>query len=188
MKRNEARRYSKPETAKQMPSFFGKMGHDRDFTKDFAMLEIPLRECIRNRDEKTEKIEWNKTAEEVYALMRESLRQARGLILPSYKKESILTADASDCGIGEVLEQRTEKGDIPIAWKSRALKDAERRYGITEKELLAVVWGVEKFEYQLKGRQFHVVTDHKALEETRNKRLWTRKRKNAEMDGKTGRV
>lgn len=42
-------------------------------------------------------------------------------------------------------------------------------YGITEKEMLAVFWGMNKFAYELRGRKFHLMTDHKALEEIRSK-------------------
>ena len=45
----------------------------------------------------------------------------------------------------------------------------EVNYGISEKEMYAVFWGVKKFEYELKGRKFRIETDHKALREIRNK-------------------
>ena len=35
--------------------------------------------------------------------------------------------------------------------------------------MLAVFWGIKKFEYELRGRRFQLVTDHKALEEIRKK-------------------
>lgn len=40
----------------------------------------------------------------------------------------------------------------------------EINYAQTEKEALALVWGVERFHYFLFGRSFELVTDHKALE------------------------
>lgn len=35
--------------------------------------------------------------------------------------------------------------------------------------MYAVFWAVKKFEYELRGRKFKIETDHKALEEIRNK-------------------
>ena len=71
-----------------------------------------------------------------------------------------LQCDASDKGLGAVLMQ----DDHPIAYASRALTDPETRYAQIEKELLAVVYGLEKFHTYTYGRQVTVETDHKPLE------------------------
>ncbi|KAI5145376.1 hypothetical protein NEPAR06_2421, partial [Nematocida parisii] len=171
MKRNEALRFPKPVTAKDMRGFLGKMGYYREFIQQFAMLEIPLRQLITEAGDRNDKIVWDDLAEKAYEIMRQQLRDARELLLPDHKKEFIVTTDASDYGISAVIEQIGPNGEeVPIAWKSRALSQAEKNYGITEKEMLAVVWGTEKFQYYLKGRKFHVRTDHKALTEMRVKR------------------
>ena len=54
--------------------------------------------------------------------------------------------------------------DQPIAYASRALTDPETRYAQIEKELLAVVYGLEKFHTYTYGRQVTVESDHKPLE------------------------
>jgi len=50
-----------------------------------------------------------------------------------------------------------------IAYASRALTEAEKRYCITRKELLGVVFGLKKFRQHLLGRPMVVRTDHAAL-------------------------
>ena len=70
-----------------------------------------------------------------------------------------VTCDASKSGLGAALLQ----GDKPVAFASRALTDAERRYAQIEKELLAAVFAFEKFNQYTYGRCVEVETDHKPL-------------------------
>ena len=74
--------------------------------------------------------------------------------------EEVLQCDAFDKGLGAVLTQMGQ----PIAYASRALTDAETRYAKIEKELLAVVFGLEKFHHYTYGRLVRVQSDHKPLE------------------------
>ena len=48
----------------------------------------------------------------------------------------------------------------PIAYASQALNDSEKRYGITELEILAVVWAISHFHHYLYGHKVTVLTDH----------------------------
>ena len=50
-----------------------------------------------------------------------------------------------------------------MAYASRKLTDAERRYGRIEKEALAITWACGKFDFYLVGRRLEIEMDHKPL-------------------------
>lgn len=82
---------------------------------------------------------------------------------PDFTKEFILTTDASNQGLGAVLSQGEIGKDLPIAYTSRNLNNTENNYTTSEKELLAIVWGVKHFSPYLYRRRFKIASDHKPL-------------------------
>ena len=71
--------------------------------------------------------------------------------------------DASDYAIGAVLGQRKEKRPCVIYYVSRTLNSAQANYTTTEKELLAIVFALDKFRSYLIGSKIIIFTDHAAL-------------------------
>ena len=67
--------------------------------------------------------------------------------------------------MGIALWQKQSNNDIKhIAFASRYLNDAEKKYSLGELELQAVVWGLERFRFYLYGKQVQLFSDHQALE------------------------
>ena len=77
--------------------------------------------------------------------------------------ETRVKCDASRHGLGAALEQLDSEGWKKVAFASRFLDSNEERYSIIELELLGVVWAIEYFKYYLFGKNFTVLTDHRAL-------------------------
>ena len=71
--------------------------------------------------------------------------------------------DASDYALGAVLGQRRDKQFYAIYYASHTLDEAQINYATTEKELLAVVFVIDKFCSYLTGSKVIVFTDHAAL-------------------------
>ena len=71
--------------------------------------------------------------------------------------------DASDYAVEVVLGQRKNKFFHVIHYASKVLNEAQINYAITEKELLAIVYALEKFRFYLIGSKIMVFTDHVAI-------------------------
>lgn len=97
--------------------------------------------------------------------------------------------DASPIAVGAVLVQEQENAktgkleDRVIACAAKTLTETERRYPQTQKEALAIVWGVEKFKYYLLGRKFEIYTDHEPLQFILNKSKVSDKRSLTRAEG-----
>ena len=74
-----------------------------------------------------------------------------------------LMCDASDYAVGAVLGQRKEGKPYVIYYASRTLNSAQMNYTTTEKELLAVIFALDKFRSYLIGSPTVVFSDHAAI-------------------------
>ncbi|KAF9743553.1 Retrovirus-related Pol polyprotein from transposon, partial [Nosema granulosis] len=106
---------------------------------------------------------WGEEQEEAFIRLKSELLSEKILFQPDYSKHFYLETDASNVGLGAILSQLNGSEKMPIMYASRTLGETEKNYSISEKEMLAAIWGIEKFEYFLKGREFTLVTDHIAL-------------------------
>ena len=71
--------------------------------------------------------------------------------------------DASDLAVGAILGQRKEGKPYMVYYARKTLNEAPRNYTTTEKELLAVVYALDKFRAYLVGSNIIIFTDHSAL-------------------------
>ena len=77
---------------------------------------------------------------------------------------TIISADASSYGLGSVLiQEQDDNSKRPVAYASRSLSRAERRYANIEREALALTWACEKFKDFITGMKISIETDHKPL-------------------------
>nr|KYP44101.1 Transposon Ty3-I Gag-Pol polyprotein [Cajanus cajan] len=95
--------------------------------------------------------------------MRLFLISAPVITAPNWKFGFELMCDASDYAIGAVLGQRKEKVFHVIHYASKVLNDTQANYATTEKELLAIVYALEKFRAYLIGSKIIIFTDHAAI-------------------------
>jgi len=78
-----------------------------------------------------------------------------------------MKVDTSDYTMGEVLSIECEDGRWrPVAFLSKSLNKTEKNYEIHDKEMLAIIRGLENWRHLLKGVhfKFEIWMDHKNLE------------------------
>ena len=139
--------------------FLGLIGYYRRFIPEFAKIAKPL--TLLTKLGIT--FHWDQPQQEAFEKLRDLIITEPILQYPNFKKSFIVTTDASNYAIGTVLSQGKIGEDLPIAYASRTLNDAETRYATIEKELLAILFGVENFRPYLYGKKFTLVTDHRPL-------------------------
>lgn len=82
---------------------------------------------------------------------------------PDWNEPFEIMCDASDYTVGAVLGQRKDKKLHVIYYASRTLDEAQMNYATTEKELLAIVFALDKFRSYLVGAKIVIYTDHAAI-------------------------
>ena len=103
---------------------------------------------------------WDTTQDKAFDEVKRLLTQAPVLAYFDPTKELSIQCDASGQGLGAALLQEGR----PLAYASRALRDAETRYSTIEKEMLAIVFALEKWHQYTFGRPVRIYSDHKPLE------------------------
>ncbi|CAN6685808.1 unnamed protein product [Malus baccata var. baccata] len=134
-------------------------GFYRRFIKDFSKIAQPLCRLLQ----KEVAFEFTKECTESFNQLKELLTTAPIIVPPDWSLPFELMCDASDYALGAVLGQRKDKRPHVIYYASRTLNDAQLNYSTTEKELLAVVFALDKFRSYLIGTKVIVFTDHAAL-------------------------
>lgn len=150
-----------PKTKKQVRAFLGLTGYYRNFIPNYATIAAPLTDLTRKGT--PDVVPWGEMQQRAFVLLKAALASSPILQLPDLEKEYTLRTDASDTGLGAILMQDTGGLLLPVAYASRKLLDRERAYSTTEKEALALVWGIQKFGHYLFGRSFNLETDHSPL-------------------------
>ncbi|CAN6716175.1 unnamed protein product [Malus baccata var. baccata] len=148
-----------PTSVREVCSFLGHAGFYRRFIKDFSKIAQPLCRLLQ----KEVVFEFTKECTESFKQLKELLTTAPIIVPPDWSLPFELMCDASDYALGAVLGQRKDKRPHVIYYASRTLNDAQLNYSTTEKELLVVVFALDKFRSYLIGTKVIIFTDHAAL-------------------------
>ncbi|MCG8094404.1 MAG: DDE-type integrase/transposase/recombinase [Candidatus Thiodiazotropha endolucinida] len=149
------RKVKQPTTPSEVKSFLGMTGYVSRFIPQYSTLTEPLRRLTRQNQTWI----WSDEQEQAFQKLKDSLTSDTSIAYFDPSKETELWVDASPVGLGAILCQENKI----VAYASRALSPVEQRYSQTERECLAIVYGVEHFHLFLFGKSFTLVTDHRPL-------------------------
>ena len=149
-----------PRNVTEIQSFLGLANYYRGFIKDFSTVAAPMTNVTRG---KKKEYQWGKEQQEAFEELKKKFAERPVLRLIDPSLPFILTTDASEVGLGAVLQQEHDDGVHPVAYLSKKLLPAEEKYPTHDRELLAIVYALKTWRPYLHGAAFRVQTDHHPL-------------------------
>jgi hypothetical protein len=115
---------------------------------------------------------WTSVEQQAFERTKELFLETVILHFPNFSKTFYLQTDGSGVALGVELYQLDDAGEHGvIGFASRMLRGPELLYTVTEKELLAIIFGLQKFRTILLGHRIVIRTDHYALKFLKQCRL-----------------
>ena len=140
-------------------SFVGHAGFYRRFIKDFSHIARPPTNLL----DKDVPFKFDDASLQAFKILKKALISAPIIQPPDWSLPFEIMCDASDYAIGAVLGQTKDRKHHVISYASKTLSGPQLNYATTEKELLAVVFAIDKFRSCLVGAKVIIYTNHAAL-------------------------
>ena len=156
----------RPKDKSEMQRFLGLINYLHRFIPNLHITTGELSQMIH----KNVKYKWNDIRQRHFDEAKEKVQKADILFHPDMNKEFYVVADASSVGIGGMIAQLDENGVLrPVEFCSKLFNQTQQNWHVSEQEIYAVIYLVEKWRYLLAGKKFTVLTDHLNLQELFNK-------------------
>ena len=134
----------------------GHAGFYRRFIQDFLKIAKALYKIL----EKDAKFEWDAECQQRFEEIKAYLTTTPMVRAPNWQLPFEVMCDASNLAVGAVLGKIVEGKPYVVYYASKTLNVDKRNYITTEKELLAVVYALDKFRAYLIGADIIIFTDH----------------------------
>ena len=155
------RNYPQLTSQRHIREFLGILNFYHRFIPNCARLVHPLTSLLSKKSKTTFTL--SPDAAEAFQMAINALANATLLNHPVTDTPANIMTDTSDIAAGAVLQQFRKGNCTPLAFFSKKLTTTEMKYSTFDRELLTIYLAVKHFQYSVKGRIFHVITDHKPL-------------------------
>ncbi|GFX54010.1 hypothetical protein TNCV_1155411 [Trichonephila clavipes] len=153
-----------PETVKELQRYLGVISFYHRFIPNAAENQAILNNYLREGGSNDKnKIHWTEESVQAFENSKRKICKATVLVHPSENAHISLMVDASNDGIGAVVQQLEHGVWKPLSFFSRKLTVAPKRYSTYDRELLAAYSSVKYFKHFLESRNFTIITNHKPL-------------------------
>ena len=153
-------RMKEPRNQHEIKSFLGGTGYYRRFIRGFAELALPLNALLSKNKEWL----WTPDCQKAFEQLRSKLASAPVLAFPDWTKPFFVETDGGPYAVSAILSQASESGELrPVAYWSKTFDATQRHYAQPEREVYAVIKGLEAYQPYIWGRHFTLITDAKAL-------------------------
>ena len=149
--------YPAPTSLRKLREFLGLINFYRQFLPHCAETAQPLTDLLQHRTKKNETITLTEQELSSFSKLKQLLAEATMLVFPKADAPLCLLVDASDVGVGGVLQQLVENTWQPLSFFPRRLQPAETKYSTFGRELLAAYSAIRHFPlYVGRGSLHHI--------------------------------
>jgi hypothetical protein len=148
-----------PVNVKGIRSFLGHARFYRWFIKDFSQIARPLTNLLAM----DAPFEFTNECLTTFHTFKKALISASIIQPPDWSLPFEIMCDASDYVVGAVLGQTKDKKHHAITYASKTLMGAQLNYATTKKELLAIIFAIDKLRSYLVDAKVIIYTDHAEL-------------------------
>ena len=151
--------FIEPRTKTELRSFLGLVNYYKRLVKGHSEICKPLYDITGEKAE----FKFGPEQKKAFETLKNALTNDSFIKSFDPTRKTFLVTDASKVAIAAILEQEIDGKNYVIEYASRVLTPAEKNYGSTELECLALVWSVIHFRHYLLAHPFTVITDNHAL-------------------------
>ena len=137
-----------PQNIASLQSFNGMVNYLKKFSPVLSELSEPLRRLCKSRAEWA----WESEQQNAFEAIKQVITTLPVLAYFDKTKKHAIQCNASKKGLGTVLLLESK----PVMYVSRALTETEQRYSNIERELLAIVFTLERLNHYTFGRTITV--------------------------------
>ena len=152
-----------PSNVTEHKEFLGMVMYLSPFILDLSTLTASLCELLKKYIDFT----WNHIYYATFQHVKEAIISDTTLQDLDPSLPMTIQVDASQVGLGTALLQNNK----PITFASKTLTKTEYHYANIEREMLAFIFGAERFRTYVYGKSFTIEVDHKPLESISQKNL-----------------